>query len=292
MASPQTAQRLAPILPVPEQRRPLVMAILNASPESFHAGSVAVGRDAVRRAAEQAEAQGADILDIGAMSTAPYKEARIGEQEEADRMGEAVAAARGATRLAISADTQRAAPARAALEAGADILNDVSGLARGPELARLAKAHGAGLVLMAAEEQIPADAPPRDPAPLAMDLLRGALARAQAEGVPGERIIVDPGIGFFRNTGRPWHEFDLALLRALRGFEALGFPVLVSASRKSFIGHLLDLPDPADRLAGSLAAAIWCVDAGASIIRTHDVAATRDAVRMWRLLRREVEEAR
>lgn len=261
-----------------------VMAILNASPESFYAASIARGRDAMREAAERAAAAGADILDIGAMSTAPYKETRINALEEAERIVEAIEAVRQAANLPVTADTARASVARAALDAGACAVNDVTGFTGDIEMAPLIAERGCGAILMANEEQNATANDSMKPIRLVRSRLEGALARAREVGIPDERIVVDPGIGFFRNQTMPWYEFDLAVLQSVDRVVELGLPVLVSVSRKSFIGKLLDRSDPEDRLPGSLAAAIWCVRHGVHIVRTHDVAATRDAIRMGDLL--------
>ncbi|MDK2972801.1 MAG: dihydropteroate synthase [Candidatus Sumerlaeota bacterium] len=261
-----------------------IMAIINASPESFYGGSVAVGSDGVRAAAEQAAEQGADVLDIGAMSTAPYRQTLVSPAEEEDRMGEAVAAARSASGLPLSADTMRASVARVALDAGASVINDVSGFEEDPAMAALAAERGCGVVLMARENaERPRDE--RQPALLVAERLSQALARADKAGVERNRVVLDPGLGFFRNTARPWEEFDLEILRHLETLEVDGHPLLVSASRKSFLKPLLGREKAEDRLAGSLAAAAWCALHGASMLRTHDVAATRDAVRLIEMLR-------
>lgn len=295
-------------------RRCRVVAAINASPESFFAPSVAQGRAAVCRAVEIAQAAGADAIDLGAMSTAPYKETRISEQEECDRMGEAVAAARGVCGLPISADTSRAAVARVALAEGADAINDVTGLHGDPAMAQVVAAAHAGLILMANECQIPGAAVPGDvgaktpppgktakpatngnaarPAPgaspivIVRECLDRALAVATAAGIDSGRIVMDPGLGFFRRQALPWNEWDLAVLGAVGELATSPRPLMVAASRKSFIGSLLDRPDPRDRLAGSLAAAIWSASKGAAMVRTHDVAETRDALKLWACLQR------
>jgi dihydropteroate synthase len=263
-----------------------VMAIVNVSPESFYAGSVATGRDAVRRAAEEAERDGADVLDIGARSTAPYKETGVSVEVEAERMGLAVAAAREACGLPISADTMHATVAAVALDAGACIVNDVSGFEEDAAMGVLAADRGCGVVLMAREER-GAPAGGRSPVGLVRERLEQALARADAAGVARERIVLDPGIGFFRNTGLAWHAFDMEVLAHLDALRVEGHPLLVSASRKSFLGPVLGRSDAGDRLGGSLAAAAWAALHGAAIIRTHDVAATRDVVRLVAALREE-----
>jgi len=252
-----------------------VVGVINVSPESFYGGSVAVDRRAVQRLARRLVAEGADILDIGAMSTAPYVKGAVSEAEESRRMTAAVRAVRAAVDVPLSADTQRGGVAAAALEAGAQILNDVSGLSYDPALAPLVRAVK-GLILMASEA-----APSAEP-PLAMIArrLRDCVRRAIIAGVEPERIVLDPGIGFFRHAALPWHQLDCAVLRDLRRLLRLGRPLLVGVSRKSFIGKLTGRADVAQRLAGSLAAAAIAVYNGAALIRAHDVAATVDVVRV------------
>lgn len=257
-----------------------LVGAINVSPESFYPGSVARGLDEVVRLGERMAEEGAEILDLGARSTAPYLETEISEAEEARRLAGALEPLRRRLALPLSADTTRAAVARAALEAGAEILNDVGGLRGEPAMGPVA-AGARGLILMAAEEG-PGSA---DPAATVAGLLARSLAAARGAGIPEERIVLDPGIGFFRRAALSWEAWDCAVLRRLGELEALGRPLLVGLSRKSFIGKLLGRPDPADRLAGSLAASVVAVLNGARLIRTHDVAATRDAVRMAEALR-------
>jgi dihydropteroate synthase len=216
------------------------------------------------------------------MSTAPYLAARIPETQEADRLQWAVGLLTAKLDLPISADTSRALAARAALESGARMLNDVTGLAADPALARLAADAGAGLVLMAHPAAVPA---PAEPVPTVLAALAGSLARARAAGVPDERILVDPGIGFFRGGGIAWPEWDCRVLAALPALRSLGRPLYVGVSRKSFIGALAGRPDPADRLPGTLAATAAAVLGGAHVIRAHDVAETAQAVRIAQAIR-------
>jgi dihydropteroate synthase len=258
-----------------------LMGAINVSPESFYAGSVAASEAALARLAEQMAADGADLLDVGAMSTAPYLATEISEEEEARRLASAIAVVRKTVSFPISADTKRSGPARAALDAGAQVINDVSGLRWDPRLASLIATRAGGAILMASGAAPGA----QDPVATVQGLLEESLRAARAAGVPEERIVVDPGIGFFRQAAIPWHAWDCAILRQLQELRALGRPVLVGLSRKSFIGHLLDRSDPADRLPGSLAATAVAVLNGVHLIRTHDVGATRDAVRMAEALR-------
>jgi dihydropteroate synthase len=171
----------------------------------------------------------------------------------------------------------RPGPARAALESGARGLNDVHGL-RDRALARVAVEHEVGVILMA----FPEDRPGRDAPPVteAHELLGECLARARVTGIPDERVVLDPGIGFFRQGPTPWDARDAAVLASLGELLGLGRPLCVGVSRKSFIGALTGRSATADRLAGSLAATALAVANGAALIRTHDVAETVDAVRV------------
>lgn len=259
-----------------------VMAVINVSGESFYGGSVASDEGRLTEAVRRAEQEGAAMIDIGAMSTAPYKEARIPEEEERRRMAWGVQVARSVTGLPISADTQRLSVAEAALDAGADVINDVSGLLANPGIGELCSERGAGLVLMASEfGPVPENGPPGQ---VVGTLLREAVDRAVGMGVPRENLLVDPGVGFFRNRSITWHEWDLGLLRDPGAWRQAGLGCLVGASRKSLFGPLLGRTDPGDRLAGSLGVAAWCAARGVEWLRVHDVAATRDVVRVLQLL--------
>jgi dihydropteroate synthase len=296
-----------------------VMGALNVSPESFHAGSVhSAPIDLVRAARALAEA-GAALIDVGARSTAPYGGPDIGEAEERDRLARAVELLVSKVPVPISADTTRPEPARAALEAGARVINDVSGL-RDPRVAALVAKFGAGVILTASprarqgsggcprpvasagdsedasEESAPRldasvveGAPPIPylaPVATVRALLAAALGRARAAGIPEERIVLDPGIGFFRDEGLPWDEWDARVLAGLGEFGALGRPLCVAVSRKSFIGAITGRTSPGERLAGSLAATAVAVLGGAALVRAHDVAETVDAVRVAERIRK------
>ena len=258
-----------------------VMGVLNVSPESFYKGSVAADADDLARRAERMAAEGADLLDLGAMSTAPFLDGAVSAEEEADRLARAVAVVRRAVALPISVDTQRVLPARVALEAGARIVNDVSGLRDDPGLAGLVAAAGADLVVVAR------DLPPgrRPPIGRVVTRLRSSLRRAAAAGIDPRRVCVDPGIGFTTRAELPAGAWNLVLLGQLAGLRRLGVPVLVGVSRKRFIGTLLGGRRPEDRLFGSLAAAAVAVCNGAHVVRTHDVGPTLDAVRVASAIR-------
>ncbi len=263
-----------------------VMGALNVSPGSFYAGSVVAGGDDLLRAAERMAREGASLLDVGAMSTAPYLSGSISASEEAERLGWAVGILASKLGVPVSADTSRAEPARAALGAGAAIINDVRGLTADPALAPLVAGAGAGLIIMASERGGAEGQPPVD---AVMELLEESLRIAIQAGISDERIVVDPGIGFFRRRGIAWHEWDCEILAALGRLRDLDRPVCVGVSRKSFVGEIAGEADPGRRLPGSLAAVAAAVLGGAHLIRAHDVGETVQAVRVAEAIRRSRE---
>ncbi len=262
------------------QRSVVVMGALNVSPESFHPGSVYRETGALVDAALEMVEAGACVIDVGARSTAPYLETEISDEEERRRLVAAIAGLVAKLSVPISVDTTSPGAARAALESGARVLNDVHGL-RDPELAGLAALHEVGLILMALPER-PARPGEGGDRPVAMvrRLLAACLERARAAGVPDERVVLDPGIGFFRGETIAWDVHDVTVLGGLRELCAVGRPLCVGVSRKSFIGAITGRTATADRLPGSLAATAVAVMNGAALIRTHDVAETVDAVRI------------
>ena len=263
------------------------MAAINVSPESFYKGSVAVtGRDVLARVRKAAE-DGADLVDIGAMSTAPYFKGEVSGETETSRLLAALKAISdsGGTRLPISVDTVRASVADAALENGASVINDVSGLLNDGAMAGVIKDHGASLLAMAHSPHASLEMPMMR----VRRALKETLEVAKSAGIDERRIVVDPGIGFFREGGAgrayspqktmPWYEWDCQVLAHLRDLRSLGRPICVGLSRKSFLGKILDLESPDERLPASLAATAVAVLNGASLIRTHDVKETVQAVR-------------
>jgi dihydropteroate synthase len=258
-----------------------VMGVINVSPESFHPGSVYRGDDAVLAAALGMAEAGAALIDVGARSSAPYLDTAISEAEETQRLVRAVGTLAAKLPVPVSVDTSRPAVARAALEAGARVVNDVSALSDGA-LARVVAELGAGLIVMAAP------GPGRvvdTPLATVTRILRDALATARTAGVPDEHIVLDPGIGFFRDADVAWHAWDVAVLAGLPELTALGRPLCVGVSRKSFVGAITGRSDPAARLSGSLAATAAAVLGGAALVRAHDVAETLDAVRVTERVR-------
>ena len=259
-----------------------VMGALNVSPESFHAGSVHTeGADLLGAALTMVDA-GATLIDVGARSTAPYGTATVSDRDERERLARAVETLAAKVPVPISADTTRPGPARAALDAGARIINDVSGL-RDPEVATLVCERRAGAILMAFPTAVPSGLPP---VPAVKSLLSQALRRARDAGISDEQIVLDPGIGFFRDEGIAWDEWDATVLAGLGDLQGLGRPLCVGVSRKSFLGAIIGRPATGDRLAASLAATAVAVWNGASLIRAHDVSETHDAIRVVERIRR------
>lgn len=255
---------------------PLLMGVLNVTPDSFSDGGRFNGAEAAASHACAMAREGADIIDVGGESTRPGH-APTPEAEEIARVVPAIRAVRAGLAeaglsAAISIDTWKAGTAKAALAAGADIVNDIWGLQRDPDIARVAADHGAGVVIMHNAETLHPDVD-------VMDLFRRffdrSLAIAAQAGVPSWHIVLDIGFGF--GATRAQH---LAAIRRLPELHACyGLPVLVGASRKSTIG-LLTGREVADRLAGSLACHTLALAFGADVLRVHDVAAHRDALRI------------
>ncbi len=254
---------------------PLVMAIINRTDDSFYAPSRVRPDEAAERALRAADA-GAAIVDIGGESTRPGA-AYVSAEEELDRVLPVVRALRARSGVAISVDTRKAAVAAAALEAGADIVNDVSALEDDPELGPVCARYGAAVVLMH-KKGIPAD---MQDAPYYDDVvgevaayLSAAVRRAEAAGIASDRIVVDPGIGFGKRV-----EDNLDLLARLAEITPGSYPVLVGLSRKSFIGAITGR-GPELRIAGTIAANAAAMARGARILRVHDVEEAVDLIRV------------
>jgi len=248
-----------------------LMGIINLSAESFYKGSVSTPESAASFAMRMAE-EGAEVIDVGAVSTAPGSPF-ISEDVERARLFPALENILEDVDLEVSVDTQRASIADLALSRGASCINDVSCL-REPRMAEVVAEHDASLLIMASKDR------PGDLLELKdiIPRLAAAVSTAVNKGVDPRKILVDPGIG--RWVPEKTYEYDLAILDRMRSLRSLGKPVVAAVSRKSFIGAVLDLRDPAERLAGSIAATAIAVYNGAHVVRTHDVAACRDAVRI------------
>lgn len=264
-------------------RRPLVMGILNLTPDSFSDGGRWPTVEAAVAGALALVAEGADLLDLGAESTRPgggvygAGAAEVSPAEELDRLLPVLEQLRRHSGLPLSVDTRKATVASAALAAGADLINDVSALAD-PRMGEVVAAAGAPIVLMHSRGELGSmQATPSFEDPLAE--VAAELAeirdRALAAGIERDAIVLDPGIGFGKRLGD-----NLALLGGLERLACLGHPILVGASRKSFIGSITGAAVP-QRLPGSLAAVAWAARQKAAIVRVHDVAATRAFLDVW-----------
>ena len=265
--------------------QPLLMGVLNASPESFSDGSDAAGIDRHLARAEQLIADGADMIDVGGESGVTNRPP-ISPEEEIRRIQPLVSEL-AAAGVVVSVDTWKAPVAEAALAAGAHLINDVSGL-RDARIADHCARYGAGLVVMHTRSEPKVKGFPVYDDVLAdvVRFLEERVAEAVARGVSPEGIVVDPGPDFAKTPAE-----TIRVLRRLPELAGLGRPILLAVSRKDFVGALTERP-PRRRLAGTLAAVGEGVDAGAAILRVHDIAATVDFLRVRAALRGELQVSR
>lgn len=243
--------------------RTFVMGILNVTPDSFFDGGQNSSPAAAGQRALAMQEEGADWIDIGAESTRPGA-TPVPEAEELNRLLPAIERVRAACRIPISVDTTKASVARAALAAGATWINDVWGLQGDPRMAEVAAMARVGVVVMHNQQGTEY---PRGLIATIAAFFEDSLRIAERAGIPRENVVLDPGIGFGKTPAQ-----NLEVLRALAEFRRFGQPLLLGASRKSVVGHVLKLP-PAERLEGSLATTVMAIAAGFDIVRVHDVQA-------------------
>ncbi|HIH43504.1 MAG TPA: dihydropteroate synthase [Candidatus Methanoperedenaceae archaeon] len=253
-----------------------IMGVINLSPESFYKGSVVTS--GIKEAAQRMVDEGADFIDIGARSTWPLAP-EISKEAEKERLLTALDAL--SVDVPVSVDTMYHDIAGEALGRGADIINDVSGFTQDALMVEVAREYACPVVLMAGRT-VPGDAVGMD---AVMEALSGIIARVELAGIEPGHIIIDPAFGKWVPEKAPEHDFET--LRSLSRLRVLGKPILAAVSRKSFIGETLGKP-PEMRLFGSIAAAALAVHNGAHIVRTHDVSATVDAVRIAEKARRKI----
>ncbi len=271
---------------------PFVFGVLNVTPDSFSDGGAYGSPEEAVAAGERMAAEGADVIDVGGESTRPGS--RPVPADEQRRRVEPVIAAL-AERLgpegpAISVDTRSSVVAAAALEAGASLINDVSALRDDPAMIEVAVRHGCGVVLMhmqGSPETMQADPRYDDVIGEIAAFLADRVAEVRRQGLSAERLILDPGIGFGKTT-----QHNLRILADLPALRLPGLPLLVGPSRKRFIGEVLGLDRPADRLAGTLAAVAAAVLAGAECVRVHDVRPAREVADLCAAIRRTGEAGR
>jgi len=250
--------------------RTYVMGIVNVTPDSFSGDGLGKDLDAAVTQGLRMAGEGADMLDVGGESTRPGH-VPISAAEEIERTGSVVRRLARDSGVPVSIDTYKREVAEFGAAAGATILNDVWGLTRAPAIAGIAAEHGCALVLMHNQDGTEYA---RDLMEEIKGFLSSAATRAVAAGVPGEKVILDPGIGFGKTADQNWE-----VMRRFTELRELGHPILVGTSRKSFIGKLLDLP-VTDRLEGTTATVVAAVLRGADIVRVHDVLQMTRAVRV------------
>jgi dihydropteroate synthase len=277
----QSGSTVNPIASALAGRRPLLMGIVNVTPDSFHDGGRHATAAAAIAHAHRLIEEGADIVDIGGESTRPGA-APVPADEELARVLPVLEAVHGVG-VPVSVDTRKPEVMQAVLAAGAAMVNDVNALRAPGALAAVAATDASVCLMHMKGEPRTMQIAPRyaDVVAEVTAFLQQRIAACLAAGIDRSRIVIDPGFGFGKRL-----EDNLALARALKGFAALA-PVLVGLSRKSMIGALTGRAATEDRLAGSVAAALWAARQGAAILRVHDVAATRDALAVWRQLEGE-----
>ncbi len=257
--------------------RPFLVGILNVTPDSFSDGGRFLDLENALRQGLRMDAEGADLIDIGGESTRPGARP-VAEQEELDRVIPVIENLRREIDRPLSIDTTKSGVARQALAAGADFVNDISGLAFDPDMARTVADAQAGLIVMHTRgrpDVMQQDTRYADLVAEVVAALKVSIERATAAGIGFDRIAVDPGIGFGKDVAG-----NLELLRRLADLTVLGRPIMLGTSRKSFIGRVLGQDIPEGRLAGTLATIALGYAAGARLFRVHDVAAARQAATM------------
>jgi dihydropteroate synthase len=262
-------------------REPLVVGILNVTPDSFSDGGAHRTVDAAVRHAARMVEEGAGMVDVGGESTRPGA-VPVPEREEVERVVPVIRRLARELPVPISVDTRRAAVARAALDAGASAVNDVSALGD-PRMGGVVAEHGAGLVLMhmrGTPQTMQEDPRYSDVAGEVAEELEEACRSAARSGIDEERVVVDPGIGFAKNF-----EQNLELLARLGELRRLGRPVMLGVSRKAFLGRLLGGASPTERVVATAAACVAGLDRGARIFRVHDVGPVREALTVAQAIR-------
>lgn len=259
-----------------------IMGILNTSPESFFKKSIHQSKNQILNSVKAMEADGADFIDVGGMSTAPYLSTNVSEKIESQRILNAIKIIQNSTNIPISIDTVHSSTAKLALEYGVEIINDISGLKYDPRMASTISKYSPSVILCAfSKKSISGNL-----ISSTQKLLDESIKIATDSKISLKKIVLDPSIGFFRKTGQgkfftkinsDWIQRDLEIIKNLSKIKK-DLPILISISNKSFLGEILDKKDPSDRIFGSIAAEAISVMYGADIIRTHNVSQTKDAI--------------
>lgn len=259
-----------------------IMGILNTSRESFYKKSIKVSKQEISNTIKDMEIDGADIVDVGGMSTAPYLSTLVSEKIELERISKAIKIIQNVSNIPISVDTCRANIAKSALDLGVEIINDISGLKYDNKMIDVISDYNPSLILCAFDTKIVLG----NQIYAAKNLLKQSIDILKKIEFPLNRVVLDPAIGFFRSSGKgpfftkirsDWFKRDLQILQNLNSIKQQ-YPILISVSNKSFIGKIIKKENPSDRLFGSIAAEVIAVLNGADVIRTHNVHETKDAI--------------
>ncbi len=254
-----------------------IQGVINLSPESFYKSSVKTGPGKILQTALQQVKAGATIIDIGAKSTAPYLETQISTEEETKRALQGINIIIDEIKKPISIDSTSSVVAKAAIESGAKMINDISGFNEDQKMAKITADLDVPVIIGAWN----INRFKGNPTERVIEALKGSLKKAEEAGINPNKIIIDPDIGFHRIDDFKWYKIDAHLLMNIQQMiKAFNQPICIGLSRKSFIGHILDIKDPKERLFGSLGATSIAVLHGANIIRTHDVKETLETVRI------------
>ena len=278
-------------LTVGRKNQVTIMGILNVSPESFYKKSIKSTKSGIEKLVCEMEENGADIIDIGGMSTAPYLKTIVSEKIESERITKTIKIIQNLSNIQISIDTCRATVAKDALELGIDVINDISGLKYDKDMPKIIEKYNPSLILCSYSKKIVKGN-------LILEtkrLLDESIKIAQNAHISKQKIVVDPAIGFFRRSSDVknkipytkinynWAERDIEIIKKLKLLKT-NFPILVSISNKSFLGKLLGKEDPADRNTGTAIAEMLSIINGASIIRTHNPRITSDVIKFTKSL--------
>jgi dihydropteroate synthase len=268
-----------------------IMGILNISPESFYKNSIKTTKSQISKSLLEMEENGANIIDIGGMSTAPYLKTIVSEKIESERITKTIKIIQNLSNIPISVDTCRASVANHALELGVDVINDISGLKYDKSMPKIIEKYNPSLILCSYGNKLVKGNSILE----AKKLLNQSVKIAQNAGISKEKIVVDPAIGFFRRSSdvknklpytkinSDWAERDIEIIKNLKLLKT-NYPILVSISNKSFLGKLIGKKNPADRNTGTAIAEMLSIINGASIIRTHHPQITSDIIKITKSL--------
>jgi dihydropteroate synthase len=267
--------------------KPAIMGIINASPESFYKESISTNKKVISERAVKMEEDGANIIDIGGMSTAPYRNTLISAGKELERVRNSISAIRNVSDIPLSVDTPRAETAKVSIDMGVDLINDVTGLKYDKMMSSVISKSGLPVIIGAyGNKKVTYQT---GDIVETVGILKESIDIANQCGISEDKVIVDPLIGFFRSNGtsqfftkvsqQNWYDRDIEIISNLEHLSSLSRPICMSVSRKSFIGQLFNLKE-SERLVPSIVVQVICALNGTDIIRTHDVKETRIALEL------------